>query len=102
MAESNEALAIYAIRQERKKQRTKWGEQNHGDLYWLAILMEEVGEAAQAIIQEKAYDEVEKEMVQIGAVVVAWLECHARFTGAPFPIDKRGFMGPGGLYDSAR
>lgn len=49
-------LAFAAISGERKRQDDKFGEQNHGDLYWLAILLEEVGEAAQAIIQERAFN----------------------------------------------
>lgn len=83
-------LALWALAQERERQDHKWGEQNHGDLYWLAILMEKVGEAAQAIIQERTYEEIEKEIVHAGAVIVAWLECHARHTGPAYPLDIRG------------
>jgi len=34
------------VMNERARQDQKWGEQNHPDLYWLGILMEEAGEAA--------------------------------------------------------
>lgn len=36
---------------ERAAQNQKWGAQAHGPATWLAILMEEVGEAAQAYLE---------------------------------------------------
>ena len=73
---------------ERAKQDAKWGEQNHDDYVWLAILSEEVGEAAQAILkcndpndappgvwQEK---DIELELIQSAAVILAWLEARER------------------------
>jgi NTP pyrophosphatase (non-canonical NTP hydrolase) len=63
------------ILDERDRQDVKWGEQNHHDLYWLGILMEEVGELAKTIIEQGKEKEIEKEMVQVAAVAVAWLEC---------------------------
>ncbi len=33
-----------AIKAERERQNTKWGEQNHDPYTWLATLSEEVGE----------------------------------------------------------
>ena len=74
-------IAFTSIDEERERQDKKFGVQNHGDLYWLAILTEEVGEAAQAVIQERTYEEVEKEMLHIAAVAVSWIECHIRNTG---------------------
>lgn len=74
-------IVFHAISQERERQDAKFGVQEHGDLYWLAILQEEVGEAAQAVIQERTYEEVEKEMLHIAAVAVSWIECHLRNTG---------------------
>lgn len=70
-----------AIQQERKRQDDKWGEQNHGDLYWLGILMEEVGEIAKSVIEAPlqeggAVDQ--SEIVQAATVCVAWLEAIAR------------------------
>lgn len=56
-------------------QDKKWGEQNHRDSTWLAILSEEVGEAAKAILEGKNLDE---EVVQIAAVAVAWEESRMR------------------------
>jgi NTP pyrophosphatase (non-canonical NTP hydrolase) len=59
---------------ERKRQDEKWGEQNHGDLYWLGILMEEVGELAQAVIEGKRLER-NAELIPVAAVAVAWREC---------------------------
>lgn len=64
------------IRAERQQQDRKWGQQDHDDLYWLAILAEEVGELAQAILQNK--DGGVKELSHVAAVSVAWLECIER------------------------
>lgn len=93
MAVSNRQIAFAAIDTEREKQDKKFGVQDHGDLYWLAILMEEVGEAAQAIIQERTFEEVEKEMLHVAAVAVSWIECHLRNTGpaAGLRSDQVGF-----------
>ena len=64
------------ISAERDRQIEKWGRRrNHRHLYWLGILMEEVGEAAQAVIENKQWEEIRKELVQVAAVAVAWMEC---------------------------
>ena len=59
------------IRQERQLQDGKWGVQDHEDLQWLAILMEEFGEVAKALLQR---GKAAEELVQVAAVAVAWLE----------------------------
>jgi hypothetical protein len=56
----------------------KWGEQNHPSLYWLAILTKEVGELAQTIIDDGWPVQTRKELVQVAAVAVAWLEAMNR------------------------
>lgn len=58
---------------ERQRQESLWGEQNHNERTWLAILLEEVGEVARAINE---YDEIgyETELLQVAAVCVAMLE----------------------------
>jgi NTP pyrophosphatase (non-canonical NTP hydrolase) len=61
------------IRRERERQIMKWGEQDRTDLYWLAILVEEVGEVGRALVEGNAY-QMKKELVQVAAVIVAWLE----------------------------
>lgn len=71
------------IRAERAAQDQKWGVQDHDALYWLAILTEEVGETAKAIIdpphgQERLTDEARVELIQVAAVCVAWLEADDR------------------------
>lgn len=77
------ALSAYrSIWLERQRQNKKWGEQNHSDEWWLAILTEEVGELAQAILHAKfggkASDDVEKELIQTAAVAAQWVECLRR------------------------
>jgi len=66
------------VRIERDRQDKKWGEQNHDDLYWLGILMEEVGEVAKAIIQHDHKEHIREEIIQTTAVAIAWLECMDR------------------------
>ena len=69
---------LQAVMEERARQDRKWGEQNHGDLYWLGILMEEAGEVAKAIISHKNAGEVKEELIHVTAVGLAWLECMER------------------------
>jgi len=62
---------------ERHSQDRKWGEQNHEPLYWLAILMEELGEAAQIVIDDLAgitAGNYRAELVQVAAVAVSAIE----------------------------
>lgn len=74
---------IKAIKFERIKQDSQWGEQNHHDYEWLSILTEELGEIANAInkhylssqLQEEAFLNMIYEIEQTAAVCVAWLEC---------------------------
>jgi hypothetical protein len=47
---------LVEVADERVNQNVKWGAQAHDPPVWLAILMEEVGEAAQAWLQQ-AYGE---------------------------------------------
>jgi len=63
-----------AIREERKRQDEKWGADRHQtSLYWLGILVEEVGEVAKAIIE---FDErqTQLEILHCASVCVCWLE----------------------------
>jgi NTP pyrophosphatase (non-canonical NTP hydrolase) len=70
------------IEAERDFQDAKWGEQNHDDYRWLAILMEEVGELAQAMLHDEFGGShagtAQSELVQVAAVAVQWLECIER------------------------
>jgi AbrB family looped-hinge helix DNA binding protein len=77
--------AIGAVISERYRQDAKWGEQNHELQFWMGILMEEVGELAQAVNEtvfnngpeEQAkggYANMRAEAVQVAAVAVAFVE----------------------------
>ncbi len=66
------------ISNERAKQDVKWGEQNHNNEKWLAILSEEVGEVAKEILESPDGNIGSGELVQVAAVCVAWLECLER------------------------
>lgn len=67
------------ILKERGRQDDKWGEQNHDPFLWMAILAEEVGELAQAVLQAKfggkTLADARKEAIQVAAVAVAIIEC---------------------------
>lgn len=67
---------------ERDRQNKLWGEQNHDNYRWLAILSEELGEVSQAILHDEFGGEaaggVEIELVQVAAVALQWLECIER------------------------
>ncbi len=81
---------LMKILQERERQDKKWGEQNHNDLGWLAILIEEVGEVARCNCETSLTTDLsddykehwerhtDLELVQVAAVALAWLECRAR------------------------
>jgi NTP pyrophosphatase (non-canonical NTP hydrolase) len=58
---------------ERERQDAKWGSQRHlAPLVWLAVLTEEIGEVAKAILEHEPSG-VRDELVQVAAVAVAWL-----------------------------
>ncbi len=67
------------LAREREKQNNKWGEQNHTDEIWLAILSEEIGEVSQAMLHNRfgghAAGTLRKELIQVAAVAIQWLEC---------------------------
>mgnify|MGYP001616241009 CR=1 FL=1 len=60
------------VREERKRQDELWGEQNHGDGMWLAILVEEVGEVANDINERSK--KLREELIQVAAVACCWVE----------------------------
>lgn len=72
------------IRVERHRQDMKWGDQSaHPDGFMLAILLEEVGEAATAVIRaddpdpdlrHRYVEGLRTELVQVAAVAVQWIE----------------------------
>lgn len=71
-------IVVVDVLAERQRQETKWGEQNHDDFFWSAILYEELGEAARILLEEGCdgfTGALRPELVQVAAVAVAWLEC---------------------------
>ena len=68
---------------ERERQDQKYGVQEHSDRSWLAILVEELGEAAAEVITNPGYSErrLKWELIQVAAVAVAWIESIDRRTG---------------------
>jgi len=75
--------ALLDIIAERVKQDKKWGERYHGPFPWLAILMEEVGELAKAMLIAQSVDgetnggldEVREEAIHVAAVAITFVEC---------------------------
>jgi len=71
--------ALEAILAERRRQDEKWGEQNHDPFTYAAVLMEEVGEFAQAALQARfggpAAERLRDEAVHTAAVALAIVEC---------------------------
>jgi NTP pyrophosphatase (non-canonical NTP hydrolase) len=83
------------IRDERKRQDAKWGTDFAGrtDERWLAILAEEFGEIAEAMLRNNDVDVI-MEIIQTAAVCVSWLEHRTeRAQQMPFEIPSR--EGPG-------
>lgn len=74
------AKVLADINTERVIQYSKWGLQRYPYHYWLAILMEEVGEVAEALQKgNTAYkstdaDNLYKELIQVAAVATAIAE----------------------------
>lgn len=72
--------ATMLVIKERSSQYAKWGRQRHDLGTWLAILVEEVGEVAEAmqkgLVSEKDTDasNLLKELIQVAAVAVAIAE----------------------------
>lgn len=74
--------AICAVIAERGRQDEKWGEQNHDPFTYLTVLIEEVGEFAQAALHTRfggnASSGLYNEAVQCAAVALAIVECLER------------------------
>jgi len=74
---------LLEITLERVAQDAKWGQLDHNPERWLAILGEEFGELAQAVLRlifkgPGAAANLRTEAIQVAAVAVAMLECCAR------------------------
>jgi NTP pyrophosphatase (non-canonical NTP hydrolase) len=71
--------ALQDVIAERKRQDEKWGEQNHDPITYLAVLVEEVGEFAQAALHRQfggpKADGLREEALHMAAVALAIVEC---------------------------
>jgi NTP pyrophosphatase (non-canonical NTP hydrolase) len=74
---SKEAVIAF-VQDERRRQDEKWGPQSeHTFEHWLAILTEEVGEVAKAILETDVAGpryEIRNELIHVAAVAMAALE----------------------------
>ncbi len=88
-ARSNEdqQCIIDSLLAERQRQDEKWGEQNHWDTVWSLIFGEEYGEVQKEILErecswgeaaEEHDAKLERELIQLVAVGIGWLEARAR------------------------
>ena len=88
---------VKSVKYEREKQFEKWGEQNHLAIVWIAILTEEVGEAAKEVVDYHCKNPVKniegnfvvpangdqairlsryrRELIQVAAVAIQMIEC---------------------------
>lgn len=68
------ASVLRAVSLERSRQDENWGTpQRHTRDEWMVILMEEVGEVAEALLN-KRFTDYREEVTQVAAVAVAMLE----------------------------
>jgi hypothetical protein len=86
---STRIRALKLVDEERDRQETIWGEQNHPPQYWTGLLGEEYGEYCQAV-NETVFDNGDdkrrlggnanmiKELTHVAAVAVQAIECLLR------------------------
>ena len=71
--------ALVSVLHERERQDAKWGEQNHDPFTYLVVLIEEVGELAQAALHSRFggrhAEALRMEAVHTAAVALAIVEC---------------------------
>jgi NTP pyrophosphatase (non-canonical NTP hydrolase) len=85
-----QVLATQAVLDERDRQDAKWGSQRRlSDQEWLTILVEEVGESAEAILDKKPND-LKTEVTQVAAVALAWLEALTERQGHVCSVPESG------------
>jgi len=75
---------LQQVKYETERQQRKWGQQDHKPFHWMTILMEEVGETAEASL-EMQFDptwrkKYRKELIQVAAVAVSALDCFDRLS----------------------
>jgi hypothetical protein len=77
-------LVLKDVSDERARQDAKWGVQKHPPYKWLAIIMEELGEAAEAALDmswpggEQHEQRYRRELIQVAASAVAAVEALER------------------------
>lgn len=73
------SLALQSVLAERERQDAKWGEQNNDPFTYITVLVEEVGELAQAALHTRfggpAAAGLRDEAVHTAAVALAIIEC---------------------------
>ncbi len=68
------------VARERERQDALWGVQTHPAVWWLALIIEEAGEAAQEVLATeygeaaKAHGDLRKELLHVAAVAVSAIE----------------------------
>ena len=62
------------ISAEREQQDMMWGVQDLNPELWAVILGEEVGEVCRAVLDNSSQEDLEKELIQVAAVAVQWVE----------------------------
>lgn len=73
-------IVIESIKTERERQDALWGKQRHDYGTWLTILIEEVGEVAQAMQAQRNWgknsdkDDLYEELIHVSAVAAAIAE----------------------------
>lgn len=81
-ARNSQALVIASIVQERQRQDSIFGQQDHTPFKWLSILSEEFGEVAKAINEwhwsKESPQAIIDELIQVAAVAVAAIESFSR------------------------
>lgn len=78
-------IILTQILDERRRQDDKRGEQNIANSEWLAVIAEEIGKVAEAVLQHRfspneqvqanGLEDLRCELIQAAAVAVAWVEC---------------------------
>jgi hypothetical protein len=75
LKDSDQALALSDIADERERQEAMWGEQTHDPAYWLAIMGKQVGQLGDAILKYKWHDEAQSDDMYAEAKQVAAVAC---------------------------
>ena len=81
------------VNTERQLQDIQWGHQVHERHKWFIIIAEELGEICEAVDLNKPDTEITAELIQLSAVLQAWITSHDWFyppQTRPLPTEKKG------------